>query len=731
MSDENLRTNGTPAQHAGEIEAHKTQTHEEYMHWVDGGFDGALLPLIFGHKFLHEIGWTDRAWPREEVEERVIHGANVGLRLDNHVALDIEDTPIGEIIFNRLKELFPSAPIRKRPGSKSRALLFAMDGPVAAVKIKEPGKSGKTYFELLAGRKKQLHILGHRSDSNNVRLEWSSFCPHAFLPTLDTEAASDIISEVTTILQESGLQYSIASPGMTDHYDDDAPGDAKEFVDEATMSGALDSIENGDWCSDYDTWQGLAYAVARLCGGNAEIQNQFLTWSTPSKKIGATSETHSIFRQARAGQVRVPPRTAALLVANALMDHAALFDDRPRAIAHDIIAATPIPQELLDLLTPIAVEFYEPKDRSNLLADEWLKLDLPSREFLMGQVLSTTSRWLISGETGVGKTLIGLDLAAAVACGSSFIHWDGSGERKRVLYLDGELPAETFKERIANITRTYGSGIELYGYCRDVLDEDDMPPINSPQGKKWLMREILTLKPDLVVFDSIMCLTQGNLKEEESWLELKPLVRWISRQRTAQIWLHHTGRNTEHSYGTTVREWEMDSTIMLTKVSDSATLIEDSKGSVAPFQWEFGKARLRTPENYTQFRKSRVWRDMEGFKSELEGHAANASSGRAKGRARKDSDKDIEARRLQDMFLAIYRELAAKADNATHDPHIKIPVEAIKMELIRKGEIEATRYGGLPSTERSRFNRAKTRLKEAGAIEELDGRVWELLSYQV
>src|SRR4051794_4070871 len=61
----------------------------------------------------------------------------------------------------------------------------------------------------------------------------------------------------------------------------------------------------------------------------------------------------------------------------------------------------------------------EPPDRSDLTVAAWLKRDIPPRDYLLEGVLSTTSRWIINGETGVGKTLLGLDLALAVAAGAN------------------------------------------------------------------------------------------------------------------------------------------------------------------------------------------------------------------------------------------------------------------------------------------------------------------------
>jgi hypothetical protein len=71
--------------------------------------------------------------------------------------------------------------------------------------------------------------------------------------------------------------------------------------------------------------------------------------------------------------------------------------------------------------------------REDLLLAAWLKRDIPLRDFLLGSVVCTTSRWLIFGDTGVGKTLLTLSMAGAMASGRSFLGWEGR-RRARVMY---------------------------------------------------------------------------------------------------------------------------------------------------------------------------------------------------------------------------------------------------------------------------------------------------------
>jgi hypothetical protein len=304
-------------------------------------------------------------------------------------------------------------------------------------------------------------------------------------------------------------------------------------------------------------------------------------------------------------------------------------------------------------------------NRRDLLLSEWLRRDIPPRDFLLGELLSTTSRWIVYGETGIGKTLWALDLAAAIATGECFLHWAGSGKRRRVMYLDGELPAETFKERLEIIAQRYGYDIELYAYNRDVLNDGDMPPLNTPAGEKWLWREIDAVKPDAIVSDSIMCLLEGSMSEEESWAPIKAMIRKISGRRVAQIWLHHTGHDPSKGFGTKTREWEMDTVVSLT----------DDDGSIL---MEFKKARLRKPETREQFEPKKIACNADGWA---------IVGGAAKRRGPRSDNGDI----LRNAIMDAYRRLADGADTM---PECCLELHPTKTKIVycrdgrRKGKFE-------------------------------------------
>ncbi len=129
--------------------------------------------------------------------------------------------------------------------------------------------------------------------------------------------------------------------------------------------------------------------------------------------------------------------------------------------------------------------------RDDLLVSAWRKRDIPPRDFLLGGVFCTTSRWIIYGDTGVGKTLLALDLAGAMAAMAKFLDWEGT-RKIRIMVIDGEMPAETFKERMTLIGDLYGNDIAVYGYNRDDLIStnkgvDVMHPLDTELGQRWLV----------------------------------------------------------------------------------------------------------------------------------------------------------------------------------------------------------------------------------------------------
>lgn len=223
---------------------------------------------------------------------------------------------------------------------------------------------------------------------------------------------------------------------------------------------------------------------------------------------------------------------------------------------------------------------------------EWLVRDLPEPDHLLGGLLSTTCRVLLAGPTGLGKTMLGLAAAMAMAEGKPFLHWK-AGRKCRVLYVDGEISRREMKRRLkdaAERAKAHPDGL----FVLSKEDFQDMPPLNTPEGRKWFDDFIEKHGPlDFIIFDNVQALLVGDMKEEDQWARVLPWVKSLTRRSIGQMWFHHTGHDESKSYGSKAREWQMDTVILMERV--------DVPGADLSFTLKFTKARERTPENRADF----------------------------------------------------------------------------------------------------------------------------------
>lgn len=248
--------------------------------------------------------------------------------------------------------------------------------------------------------------------------------------------------------------------------------------------------------------------------------------------------------------------------------------------------------------------------RDHLAIEAWAARPIPPADRLLGDVLTTTSRMFLVGRTGLGKTMLGFGMACGIAAGHGFLHWQ-SVRAARVLYIDGEMPGELIKTRSIDALRR--SDIppppgNLVIYSRDTEDEfaalfptlGKMPPLNTEQGLNFLLALIHALGGiDVVIFDNVMSLIAGDQKDEIPWSDTLPLVAALTAKRIGQVWLDHTGHNTDRQYGSSTKAWRFDAVGVMTPLPDDQRDRHDTAFTLS-FDHP-GKARRRTPDNWRDF----------------------------------------------------------------------------------------------------------------------------------
>ncbi|OKO75122.1 hypothetical protein AC629_34355 [Bradyrhizobium sp. NAS80.1] len=243
-----------------------------------------------------------------------------------------------------------------------------------------------------------------------------------------------------------------------------------------------------------------------------------------------------------------------------------------------------------------------------LTLEEWRHRDLPTPDYLLGEVLSTTSRGVMSAPTGLGKSNAAIAIGMRMAAGASFLHWEGRRPAK-VLYIDGEMSRRLLKQRLlAEEVRLLGETSEQVreqfnpaGF--HALSTEDIPnfnPLNTRPGQMAIERIIAEMGGcDFVIFDNVMSLISGSMVDEEAWAQTLPWVKSLTKRGIGQLWIHHTGHDETKGYGTKTREWQMDVVIHLTKAERADTDVS--------FKLEFRKARERRPDNREDFQPVNIF----------------------------------------------------------------------------------------------------------------------------
>ncbi len=90
-------------------------------------------------------------------------------------------------------------------------------------------------------------------------------------------------------------------------------------------------------------------------------------------------------------------------------------------------------------------------------------------------------------------------------------------------------------------------------------DHPDMPPLNTEEGRRWLDVRIVELGGvGLIIFDNVMSLTIGDLRETDSWAAVRPYIKALQRRRIGQLWCTMSAMTSHAAMAT--RRWSGTST---------------------------------------------------------------------------------------------------------------------------------------------------------------------------
>jgi hypothetical protein len=203
-----------------------------------------------------------------------------------------------------------------------------------------------------------------------------------------------------------------------------------------------------------------------------------------------------------------------------------------------------------------------------LTLSELFDLDIREREMVLSPILPEKGLVMIYAYRGVGKTHVALGIGYAVASGGEFLKWKAPKAR-RVLLVDGEMPAASLRERLLGIVasaKPEAAPDAMRVIAGDLVEEGGVGNLADPLVQGELDKHLDGI--DLLILDNLSSLTAViRDNDQESWTTIQQWLLRLRRRGISVLLVHHAGKAGEQR-GTSRREDVLDTSISLRRPSD-------------------------------------------------------------------------------------------------------------------------------------------------------------------
>lgn len=158
------------------------------------------------------------------------------------------------------------------------------------------------------------------------------------------------------------------------------------------------------------------------------------------------------------------------------------------------------------------------------------------------ELLTKNGIGILAGEPGVGKTQLSNVIGIASASGQRFLTWDNSNGPLRTLLLNLEMPLAGLQKFLKN--QTAQSSSEVQSLLRENLlisPLNSSLPLDTDQGRKFLVDLVQQHEPKLLVIDSLAKSTIKSLMDDTTARQLND---WLQQFRQTYeitiVLVHHT-----------------------------------------------------------------------------------------------------------------------------------------------------------------------------------------------
>jgi putative DNA primase/helicase len=204
---------------------------------------------------------------------------------------------------------------------------------------------------------------------------------------------------------------------------------------------------------------------------------------------------------------------------------------------------------------------------TSLDLQDFLSRTYPPRVSLLSPWLPVQGLAMMHGYRGFGKTLIAHGSAYAVAVGAGFLKWKAP-EPRRVLTIDGEMPASDLQTRLRNLQDNSELRPEP-GYFRIAAADtfrDGLPDLSN-QSMQGFYSDVVA-DADFILLDNISTLCPGAKENDaDGWAVMQAWILLLRRQGKSVLLIHHDGKGGQQR-GTSKKEDVLDTVISLRRPPD-------------------------------------------------------------------------------------------------------------------------------------------------------------------
>ncbi len=209
-----------------------------------------------------------------------------------------------------------------------------------------------------------------------------------------------------------------------------------------------------------------------------------------------------------------------------------------------------------------------------ITAHDLLAENFRERSMVIDPWLRTEETAVLWAASGVGKTMLALSLALAVAGGGKLADWSCPMARK-VVYIDGEMHAQDIKDRIVALIESGAvslpdKDLALRNLKLIVRQRQDVGStfydLSTPESKAELLRLAGQDEIGLVILDNFTTLSD-SLEDENDATQFKLVQDFFLQMKrcgVATILVHHSNKGGKQMRGSTALETTFEVILGLT-----------------------------------------------------------------------------------------------------------------------------------------------------------------------